>query len=159
MIIEYEDQYSEDLKLLLEELQEYIASIDKEHYNIITENSKEQCFLETMKEVEKYKGKILLYKENNNILGTIIGMVNNEEESTSNFKAPKRGRITEFVVTKKVRSKGIGKKLFTEMEEYLKSLGCVDILIGVFRYNDKAIDFYKHNGYHTRMIDMIKKMG
>ena len=50
MIIEYEDQYSEDLKLLLEELQEYIASIDKEHYNIITENSKEQCFLETMKE-------------------------------------------------------------------------------------------------------------
>ena len=42
------------------------------------------------------------------------------------------------------------------MEDYLKSIGCKDILIGVFAYNDNAVKFYRKNGYHVRMIDMIK---
>ena len=42
MIIEYSSQYDEDVKDLLVELQYYIASIDKEKYNILTENYREE---------------------------------------------------------------------------------------------------------------------
>ena len=43
------------------------------------------------------------------------------------------------------------------MEKYLKSVGCEDILIEVFAYNDGAMKFYEKNGYHIRTTEMIKK--
>lgn len=158
MIIEYDKKYDEDIKSLLEELQIYIASIDEEGYNIVTRDYKEKYFIETMEEVNKYEGKILLYQENNSITGLIIGIINNEEESTYEFEAPKRGRITELIVSHESRSKGVGTKLLKAMEDYLYSVGCKDIILGVFAYNKKAKDFYEKNGYHNRMIDMTKKL-
>ena len=158
MIIEYNNKYDEDIKRLLEELQIYIASLDEEGYNIVTREFKEKNFIETMEEVEKYEGKILLYQEDNNITGLIIGIINNEEEETYNFIAPKRGRITELIVSHQSRSKGTGTKLLQAMEDYLKSVGCEDILLGVFAYNEKAKNFYEKHGYHNRMIDMTKKL-
>jgi ribosomal protein S18 acetylase RimI-like enzyme len=158
MIIEYNNKYDEDIKRLLEELQIYIASLDEEGYNIVTREFKEKNFIETMEEVEKYEGKILLYQEDNYITGLIIGIINNEEEETYNFIAPKRGRITELIVSHQSRSKGTGTKLLKAMEDYLKSVGCEDILLGVFAYNEKAKNFYEKHGYHNRMIDMTKKL-
>ncbi len=42
MVIEYTSKYDEEIKDLLIELQEYIVSIDKEKYNIITSNFREE---------------------------------------------------------------------------------------------------------------------
>ncbi len=155
MIIDYDIKYDEDIKNLLLELQEHIESIDKEGYNIVGNNYKEKYFKTTMEEINKYEGKIFLYKEENKIVGLVVGLINNDVEETYEFKAPKRGRISELIVSKNIRSKGIGSKLLHKMEKYLKENGCEKILIGVFAYNDKAINFYEKNGYHTRMIDMI----
>ena len=88
----------------------------------------------------------------------IVGLINNEETSEYDFKAPKRGRITELIVSKNCRGKGYGKKLLNYMEQYLIDNGCKDILLGVFGYNENAIKFYEKNGYHIRTIDMTKKM-
>ena len=157
MIIEYNSKYSEDVKELLYELQEYIMSIDKEKYNTISQEYKEEYFNKVMEEVKEYQGKIMLYEEDNKIVGLIIGCINNEETNDFDFKAPRRGRITEFIIKKEYRSKNIGQELFKDMEEYLYGLGCKDIIIGVFAYNDLARKFYEKNGYHLRMIEMIKK--
>ena len=75
------------------------------------------------------------------------------------YKCPKRGEITELVVSNNVRSKGIGNMLISKMEEYFKSLGCEYILVDVFAYNENAIKFYDKNGYHSRMYTNIKKIG
>lgn len=158
MIIDYEDKYEEDVKDLLVELQEYLAEIDDEKYNIITNEYREEYFKKTLEEVNKYNGKILLYENNNKIVGLIVGIINNDEISTYDFKAPKRGRITELITKKNIRTKGIGTKLICEMENHLKKEGCKDILIGVFGYNKRAIEFYKKKGYKTRMVDMTKKI-
>ena len=157
MVIDYNSKYDNDIKDLLYELQEYIMTIDKEEYNIISREYKDDYFAKVMKEVKEYQGKIMLYEENNIIMGLIIGCINNEEINDFDFKAPMRGRITEFVVGKEYRRKNIGQKLFNAMEDYLKELGCQDILIGVFAYNESALKFYKKNGYHLRMTEMIKK--
>ncbi len=153
MIIEYESVYDEDIKDLLVELQEYIVSIDKEKYNIITPQYREEYFKKTLNEI-KNKGKILLAKDNDKI----IGYINNEEINDYDFKAPKRGRISELIVSKNCRTKGMGSKLLDSMEEYLKSIGCIDILIEVFGYNDIGLDFYNKHNYHNRIVEMTKKI-
>ena len=157
MIIEYDEKYKEEVKDLLVELQEYIISIDKEKYNIITKEYRDNYFNKTMDEIYKYEGKMYLYKDNDKITGLIVGIINNLEESTYDFKCPKRGRITELVVSKHYRKSGVGSILLHSMEKYLKSVGCKDILLGVFAYNENAIKFYEKNGYHIRMHDMTKK--
>ena len=156
MIIDYSELYKEDVKNLLLELQEHIHSVDPEGYNIVGVNYREMSFLDTMEDVKKYDGKIMLYVENDEVLGMVIGLINNDTEETYNFRAPKRGRISELVVKKDVRSKGIGSILLKSMEDYLHSVGCESILIGVFAYNNEAVKFYEKNGYHNRMLDMIK---
>ena len=156
MIIDYKQEYDENIKDLLEELQAYIVSIDKEKYNIITPDFREYYFKETMAEVNENNGKIYLLQEDNKIIGLIIGIINNEETEEPGFKAPKRGRITELVISKEYRSKGYGNILLAKMEEYLKDKGCKDILISVFGYNELGLNFYKKNGYHVRMMEVTK---
>lgn len=157
MIIEYSSEYESVVKDLLVELQEYIESIDKECYNIIGTNFREKYFNKTIEEINKYEGKMYLYKEDK-ILGLIVGIINNDEIETYDFKAPKRGRITELVVSKEARGKNIGTKLLTAMEKYLKDNACEDILLGVFAYNESAYRFYQKHGYHNRLIDMTKSI-
>ncbi len=158
MIIEYNEIYDEQIKDLLVELQNHIVDIDKEGYNIITNEYREQYFNKTMDEIKKYEGKMFLYKENNEILGLVVGLINNEETKEYDFQAPKRGRVSELIVTKKIRSKGIGKQLLDKMKEHFKENDCKAILIDVFGYNEKAISFYEKNGYHTRLVEMITKI-
>lgn len=156
MIIDYNSKYNEAVKDLLYELHEYIMSIDKEGYNVISEEFKDDFYEKVMKGIKEYKGKIMLYKQGEKIVGLIVGSVNNEKVDDYDFKAPKRGRINELIVNKEYRGKGIGQKLFDAMEKYLRDLGCQAILIEVFGYNDSARKFYEKNGYHLRMTEMIK---
>lgn len=156
MIIEYDSKYDKEIKKLFIELQEHIIQVDKEHYNILGKNYEEEYFNKTLDEIKKYNGKMYLYKENDRIVGLIVGLINNEEIDTYDFKSPKRGRISELVVSKNCRTKGYDKILLDNMEKCLKTLGCRDVLIGVFAYNESAINFYEKSGYHTRMIEMIK---
>ncbi len=158
MIIEYNPSYAEEVKDLLVELQEHIVSIDKEQYNILTPNYQEAYFQKTMEEIQEYEGKMFLYQEEEQVIGLVVGIINNEAMKTYDFEAPKRGRITELIVSQKRRSKGYGKKLLQAMEHWLKEEGCQDILLGVFGYNEKAISFYEDNGYHMRMLEMTKKL-
>ena len=74
------------------------------------------------------------------------------------YKCPKMGEVTELVVSKNIRSKGIGKLLINKMEEYFKSKNCEYIRIDVFSYNENAIKFYENDGYHNRMEIKIKKI-
>ena len=156
MIIEYEDKYKEEVKDLFVELQGYIASIDKEKYNVLTPEYREKGFEENIKEINQYEGKMFLLKIKEKIVGLVIGIINNDEIDTYDFKAPKRGRIKELIVSEKYRKGGYGTILLEAMEKYLKSVGCKDILIGVFAYNNDAIKFYEKNGYHFRMNDVTK---
>ena len=81
-----------------------------------------------------------------------------EEFDYLDYKCPRRGEITELIVTNKTRSKGIGQLLINKMEEYFKSVGCEYIVVDVFAYNEKGIKFYNKKGYHSRMETMIKKI-
>ena len=157
-IIEYEEKYQEEVKDLLVELQEYISTLDKEKYNIITKEYRDEYFKKTIAEVNKYKGKIFLAIDNNKVLGIVVGLINNDEIETYDFKAPKRGRITELIISTNYRKQGIGNKLLNKMENYFKEVGCKGVLLGVFSYNENAKSFYKKKGYIERTCELMKKM-
>lgn len=45
-----------------------------------------------------------------------------------------------------------------KIEDYFLEQNCEYVLIDVFAYNNKALDFYNKNGYHARMVVDIKKL-
>ena len=159
IVIEYEDKYLEDVSDLLVELEEYIISIDKDELDQLHPEYREKVALLNIEEINNRDGKCYLAIEDNKVIGLIMGCIYPYDEyDYLDYKCPKRGDITELIVTNKTRSKGVGQILVNKMEEYFKSVGCEYVKVEVFAYNDMAINFYNKNGYHTRMLDMIKKV-
>ena len=139
-IIEYEEKYLEDVKDLLVELEEYILILDLE-------------------EVNENNGKCYIAVEDDKAIGVIMGtIIKYDEYDYLDYTCPKTGEITELIVSQKVRSKGVGQQLMQKMEEYFKSQNCEYVHIDVFAYNETAINFYRKQGYHTRMFIDIKKL-
>ena len=158
-IIEYEDKYLEDVKDLLVELEEYILTIDKDNLDQIHSEYRDKMAVLDLKEVNENNGKCFLAIENDKAIGVIMGkVVSYDEYDYLDYKCPKKGEITELIVSKNVRSSGTGQQLMKKMEEYFKSINCEYIIIDVFAYNDTAINFYRKQGYHTRMLVDIKKI-
>jgi len=158
-IIEYEEKYLEDVKDLLVELEEYIISIDKDELDQIHPEYREKMAILDLEEINNYNGKCYLAIENNKAIGLIMGCVPEYDEfDYLDYKCPKRGEITELIVSKKARAKGVGLLLMNEMENYLKNQKCEYILVDVFAYNDIGINFYNKTGFHNRMHTMIKKI-
>ena len=158
-IVEYENKYLEDVKNLLTELEEYIVSIDKDELDQIHPEYHEKMALVDLVEVNKNNGKCYLAIENDKAIGLIMGIIPSYYEyDYLDYKCPKRGMITELIVTSKIRSKGVGQALMDKMEEYFKFNNCEYVLVDVFAYNENAINFYNKKGYHPRMYTDIKKL-
>jgi ribosomal protein S18 acetylase RimI-like enzyme len=158
-IIEYEEKYLEDVKDLLVELEEYILTIDKDELDQLHPDYRDKMAILDLNEVKENKGKCYIAVENDKAVGVIMGtVVSYDEYDYLDYKCPKKGEITELIVSKSARSNGIGQQLMQKMEEYFKSINCEYIIIDVFAYNDIAINFYKKQGYHTRMLVDIKKI-
>ena len=158
-IIEYENKYLEDVKDLLVELEEYIISIDKDNLDQLHPDYRDKVTQLDLEEVSKCNGKCYLAVENDKAIGLIMGIIPEYDEyDYLDYKCPKRGEITELIVTNKVRSTGVGKQLMDKMEGYFKSMNCEYIHVDVFGYNERGINFYQKQDYHTRMKIMIKKI-
>ena len=157
-IIEYNNKYLEDIKDLLTELEEYIVSIDKDNLDVVHPEYHEKMALVDLEDVNKNNGKCYIAIENGKAIGLIMGTIPQYDEyDYLDYKCPKCGEVTELVVSKKVRSSGIGTLLINRIEKYFKSIGCEYISIEVFAYNKMGINFYEKHGYHTRgLIDINK---
>ena len=158
-IIEYEEKYLEDVRDLLTELEEYIVSIDKDELDQVHPEYHERMALVDLDEINMNNGICYLAIKNNKAIGLIMGMIPKYDEyDYLDYKCPKRGMITELIVTSKIRSKGIGQALMDKMEKYFKFNDCEYVLVDVFAYNENAINFYNKKGYHSRMYTDIKKL-
>lgn len=158
-IIEYDNKYLEDVKDLLVELEEYIISIDQDHLDRLHPDYRDKMATLDLEEVNNNHGKCYLAIDNDKAVGLIMGIIDKYDEfDYLDYKCPKRGVITELIVSKNVRSSGLGQQLMSKMEEYFKSVECEYIIIDTFAYNDLAMKFYFKEGYHPRMVVNIKKI-
>lgn len=158
-IVEYEEKYINDVRRLLTELEEYIVRIDEDKLDQVHPDYYEKMAEVDLKEVEENNGKCYLAIDNGIVLGLIMGIIIKfDKNDYLDYKCPKEGRITELIVTSRVRSKGIGSALINKMEEFFKLNGCKYSLVDVFAYNKTGINFYNIKGYHPRMFTNIKKL-
>ena len=158
-IIEYEEKYLEDVKDLLVELEEYILTIDKDNLDQLHPEYRDKMAILDLEEVNNNNGKCYIAVEDDKAIGVIMGTIPSYDEyDYLDYTCPKKGEITELIISKKGRSKGVGQQLMQKMEEYFKSKNCEYVHIDVFAYNDTAINFYRKQGYHTRMFIDIKKL-
>ena len=158
-IIEYEDKYLNDIRDLLVELEEYILTIDEDSLDQLHDEYWEKMAIFDLEEVNNNNGKCYIALHDNKAIGVIMGTIPPyDEHDYLDYKCPRRGIITELVVTQKLRSTGVGKLLMKKLEEYFKSQGCEYSLVDVFAYNKNGINFYDKCGYHPRMYTDIKKL-
>ncbi len=158
-IIEYREEYLEDCKDLLVELEEYILTLDIDELDRLHPDYRDKMFLYDYQEVINNNGKVYLAIENNKAIGLIMGIIiKYEENDYLDYTCPKAGEITELIVSSRARGKNIGTKLMDKMEEYFKNEKCKWIHVDVFSYNVRGKNFYQKNGYHTRMDQMVKKV-
>ena len=158
-IIEYENKYLEDVKDLLVELEEYILTVDEDELDQLHPDYHEKMAWLDLKDVNENDGMCYLAVEDDKAVGLIMGTIPPfDEYDYLDYKCPKRGIITELIVTSKIRSKGVGQQLMNKMEEYFKSKGCEYSFVDVFAYNKNGIKFYDKQGYHPRMHTDIKKL-
>lgn len=138
-IVEYKENYLEDVKNLLVELEEYILTIDKDNLDQLHPEYRDKMAVLDLEEVNESTGKCYLAIENDKVIGLIMGYVRiYDKYDYLDYKCLRSGKISELIVSKNTRSKGIGKCLMQKMEEYLKSIGCKYIFIDVFAYNKKC---------------------
>ena len=158
-IIEYEEKYLEDVRDLLVELEEYILTVDKDELDQLHPEYREKMALLDLEEVKENNGKCYLAIENNKPVGLIMGIVSTYDENDYlDYKCPKTGEITELIISKNIRNNGIGQRLMEKMENYFRSINCEYVSVDVFAYNEQAINFYKKQGYRTRMLIDMKKL-
>ena len=158
-IIEYKEKYLEDVKNLLVELEEYIVTIDEDNLDRVHPEYRDKMASIDLEEAFENKGKCFLAIENEKVLGLIMGYVRTYDKyDYLDYKCPKSGEISELIVSKNIRGKGIGKKLIKKLEGYFKSIGCEYVFVDIFAYNKNAIRFYENENYHTRMLIDIKKL-
>ena len=158
-IIEYDNKYLEDVKDLLVELEEYILSIDEDNLDNLHPEYREKMAILDLEEIKNNNGKCYLAIEEEKVIGLIMGyVIIYDKYDYLDYKCPKSGEVSELIVSKRARNSGIGKSLMNKMEQYFKSINCEYIFIDVFGYNKNAIEFYKKQGYHTRMLVDIKKI-
>jgi len=159
MIIEYESKYLEDVRNLLVELEEYLINLDQDKLDRLHPDYREKMALKDLQDCQENNGKCYLYVECDKVLGLIMGAIFPYDElDYLDYTCPKRGTITELIVSTQTRSQGIGQALMTKLEQYFHDLGCNYIIVDVFAYNEKAQNFYTRKGYHNRMSTMIKKV-
>lgn len=80
----------------------------------------------------------MVAKEENNILGYVIGGINSSE---------KQGWILSLAVDPEARGKGLGKQLLEKLVALLKSKNIEQIALTVYPDNTSAIKIYKDLGF------------
>ena len=147
-IIEYEDIYVKVVQDLLDELQEELVTIDNSNTLVMNKNYHEKYYKYVLNIVNENDGIIYLAKKENNVVGMVAGYIEpTDKEDKLLNRCPRRGRISELVVSKKARGYGIGKKLIGQAEAYFKKNKCEFSQIIVLDNNQVAKKIYNDIGY------------
>ena len=154
---EYQKNDFKDLDHCMIQLQDFIVKIDPLKRLRRAARYSPQYANNVLEKVTKYDGVIFLVYDDKKIVGCIAGIIEKQSKENLLECVPTRaGRVVELFVSSKYRSLGIGKKLMSKLESYMRKKKCDLIRAEVFEPNNAAHNFYKKFDYQDRAIDMIK---
>lgn len=91
------------------------------------------------------------------IAGLCMASIHYPAENPITYQIP-YAYITDLCVLPSCQKQGIGKMLFTHMEDFVKSLGIRQISLKVWAFNSSALSFYEDMGFSPRSYIMEKDL-
>jgi GNAT superfamily N-acetyltransferase len=144
---------------LMEELQDYLISIDDLERERRMPEYGESYTERTLQNVAKNNGIIYVAEKRGRIVGLVVGIMPEQTKEELLEHIPfKRGVVLELIVDEGYREKGVGTMLMEKMEDYFKKNGCSASGVDVFFPNKDAYRLYSRLGYRERDIWMTKKL-
>lgn len=154
---EYNDTDKPQLLELSKKLAEFGKLIDPMNRIQNSPGFAEMDIDETLGNVAKYQGKILLAVDDESIIGFAIGVIwKQSEKNKLEIGKHVLGEVLDLFIEESYRSKGIGSQMLSMMEEYFKEKGCDSIFISMFAPNKNAHAVYEKFGFVDRSIGMLK---
>jgi len=155
----YQQQYAVEVYKFFEDFQDYLVNLDPLKRLKRIPGFGEKVLEKTVKEVAQKQGVFYVALVGDKVVGFVVGVLEGQsDEGLLNAHPGIMGRVTELYVDDSFRGQGIGTKLMSKVEQYLKRKDCDYIWVEVFLPNVKTHDLYKKLGYQDRDIDMIKKL-
>ncbi len=145
---------------LLAELQDHVAQLDPFHRLRRKREFNVRKYFQELQTDLRTDGRIFLAVYAGKVVGAVAAAVTSGVRARLEVKPglSRSGRVFELIVDQEARGLGVGKKLLTAAEQFLRSKKCSIIFIGCFSTNAVALDFYRRNGYLERDIEFAKKI-
>ena len=112
---------------------------------------------EIIESINGKEGKVILALSNIEIIG-LIGIWRNEELDDYLSEPKEICIITDLIVKKDLRDKGIGGMLVKEAEKYALGIGLNYIKVAVLSRNYRAKELYQKLGYRDYTTELVKKI-
>lgn len=158
-IIPYCDNYEEDVKDLLLQLQIFLSVLDSEHVLTVKENYRDAYFAHTMQEMQTVPSAAILAVDDGKAIGVALcKIMPPSAESRITTTCPKTGFISDLVVSEPHRRKGVGRALLSAAERFFRENGCARYQLCVFAPNKGAIEFYRSTGMTDNCLFLDKKL-
>ena len=144
--------------ILLQDLKYELLKYEDENFCDITDPAwakTEECFESFKKQINDPKSTVIVAEYGGEIIGFVSGEV---------FDAPKFKRIkvdSELIslyVKEEHRNKNVGALLAEEFIKWAKSQNADQVKIEPFYNNEKAIKFYKREGFENYVVMLRKKL-
>ena len=100
---------------------------------------------EMQKRIEKLLANAFPYIVAENETGTVVGYA--YADKFGEREAYRYSFIVSIYLDMEVQSKGIGQKLYDELEKRMKKMGIVQVLSAITGKNEKSLKFHEKNGF------------
>ena len=156
---EYTTNDRKELVRCMEELQDYIVSVDALKRVRRALEFGEVYTKWLLGVIAKENGIIYFAEQDGKVVGCVAGMLPPQSLAEQAGGIPSEyGRVQELYVDEKYRGQGIGQALMKKMEEYFRGKGCDIVYVDVFAPNKNAYEFYRECGYADRDINLMKRL-
>lgn len=87
----------------------------------------------------------------------VVGMIT-VQTLISTAAGSRVGLIEDFIVTESMRSRGIGKALFSALIQMSEDLGYARVALGADHRNTRALSFYRSQGFSTSHMGLLYRL-
>jgi ribosomal protein S18 acetylase RimI-like enzyme len=156
-IREYQESDRAVFVKLMEQLMDYIASIDDLKRIRRMPEFGESFTQRMLKNVAENNGIIYVAELDSELVGVVVGTIPDQtKEDLLEHVPSKFGEVLEIVVKAGYRGRGVGTMLMNKLEEYFKENNCNILGVGVLAPNKDAHRLYGKLGYEDRSFYMTK---
>lgn len=143
----------------IREIELLILELENLHGLLIPDMFKtgpDASIVKQIKNILKRNNSIIFVAEIENVIAGMIQVTIKNVKPGVFLKARKYALLENLIVKNEYRNYGIGKTLLNFSENYAKSQNVQCIELNVYEANNNAVEFYKSQGYATKLRRMKK---